>query len=133
LGALSIKKENLPGIRPQYQGTPKFNPSLSLNYRKNRINAFVQGDYLYNKTLNKNDFTDRFYDNSDTIRNQVKRNRITTVSTGKAGVDWQADNNNSITVFGLFSSEYVRDHGDIPYSIIILPNEAAYGNFMKMR
>jgi outer membrane receptor protein involved in Fe transport len=75
----------------------------------------VQGDYLYNKTLNKNDFTDRFYDNSDTIRNQVKRNRITTVSTGKAGVDWQADNNNSITVFGLFSSEYVRDHGDIPY------------------
>jgi hypothetical protein len=70
-GALWIKKENFPGIRPQYQGTPKFNPSLSLNYRKNKINAFVQGDYLYNKTLNRNDFTDRIYANGDTIKNQV--------------------------------------------------------------
>ena len=115
LGALWIKKENLPTIRPQYRGTPKFNPSLSLNYRTNKINAFVQGDYLYNKTLNKNDFTDRFYANGDTIRNQVKRNRITTVGTAKAGIDWQLDNNNSITVYGLYSSEYVRDSGDIPY------------------
>jgi len=115
LGALWIKKENLPGIRPQYQGTPKFNPSLSLNYRKNNINAFVQGDWLYNETLNKNDFTDRFYTYGDTIRNQVKRNRITTVATGKAGIDLQLNTHDLLTVSGLFSSEYVRDQGDIPY------------------
>lgn len=36
LGALWQKKENLPNIRPQYQGTPKINPSLSLNYRKTK-------------------------------------------------------------------------------------------------
>ncbi len=59
LGALWQKQENLPAIRPQYQGTPKINPSVSLNYRKKGINVFLQGDYLYNKTLNKNDFTDR--------------------------------------------------------------------------
>ncbi len=114
-GALWIKKESLPNIRPQYQATPKFNPSLSLNYRQNKINLFVQGDYMYNKTLNKNDFTDRFFTNGDTVKSQVKRNRITTVGTGKAGIDLQLDDNNSITVFGLFSSEYVRDNGDIPY------------------
>ena len=46
LGTLWIKKTNLPGIRPQYQATPKINPSLSLNYRKNKINAFLQADYM---------------------------------------------------------------------------------------
>lgn len=115
LGALWEKRENFPTIRPQYSRTPKFNPSLSLNYRKNKVNAFLQADYLYNKTLNKNDFTDRFFSNGDTIRNQVKRNRITTVGTGKAGMDWQLSQRSSITVSGLFSSEYVRDNGDIPY------------------
>ena len=38
LGALWIKQENLPTIRPQYQNTPKFNPTLSLNYKKKKIN-----------------------------------------------------------------------------------------------
>jgi len=115
LGALWEKKENLPTIRPQFQRTPKFNPSLSLNYRKNKLNAFVQGDWLYNKTLNKNDFTDRYYSNGDTIKNQVKRNRITTSWLAKAGIDWNMNEFNSLSVSGLFSSEYIRDHGDIPY------------------
>ena len=51
LGALWQKKENLPTIRPQYQRTPKINPSLSLNYRKNKVNAFLQADWLYTETL----------------------------------------------------------------------------------
>ncbi len=41
LGAIWEKKENLPNIRPQYQGTPKINPSLSLNYRKNKTNLLL--------------------------------------------------------------------------------------------
>ncbi len=115
LGAIREKKENYPTIRPQYQNTPKYNPSLSLNYRKNKVNLFVQGDYLYNKTLNRNDFGERYYANGDTIKQQVKRNRITTVGTVKGGLDWFIDADNSITVSGLYSSEYVRDNGDIPY------------------
>ncbi|MCB0700936.1 MAG: carboxypeptidase-like regulatory domain-containing protein, partial [Chitinophagaceae bacterium] len=61
VGALWIKKENYPTIRPQYQATPKLNPSLSLNYRKKKINLFVQADDLYKKSLNKNEFVDRYY------------------------------------------------------------------------
>ncbi len=59
VGALWQKKENLPTIRPQYQATPKINPSLSLNYRKNKINTFLQADWLYTETLNKNEFVTR--------------------------------------------------------------------------
>ncbi|MBY0479081.1 MAG: TonB-dependent receptor [Chitinophagaceae bacterium] len=115
LGALWMKEKSLPGIRPQYSGTPKINPSLSLNYRKNKVNAFFQGDYLYNKTLNRNDFAERFYSNGDTVRQQVQRNRITTAGTVRTGIDWFINNKNTLTISGLYSSESVKDNGDIPY------------------
>jgi Carboxypeptidase regulatory-like domain/TonB-dependent Receptor Plug Domain len=38
-GALWVRRENLPTIRPRFQGTPKFNPSLALNYRKGATNS----------------------------------------------------------------------------------------------
>lgn len=115
LGALWIKKENFPGIRPQYTTTPKINPSISLNYRKNKVNLFFQGDNLYTKTLNKNEFADRFYDNGDTVRQQTKRNRTTNIITTKSGVDWFANAANTFTVSGLFSSEKILDRGDEPF------------------
>lgn len=114
-GALWIKKANYPGIRPQYQVTPKLNPSLSLNYRKNKLNLFFQGDNLYTKTLNKNEFADRFYDNDDTVRQQTKRNRTTNVVTLKTGADWLMDASNTLTLSGLFSSEKILDRGDEPF------------------
>jgi outer membrane receptor protein involved in Fe transport len=114
-GALWTKKENLPSIRPQYQGTPKLNPSLSFNYRKNKTNLFFQGDNLYTKTLNKNEFVDRYYDNGDTIKQQTKRNRTTNIVTVKTGMDWFQNENNTFTVSGLFSSEKILDRGDEPF------------------
>lgn len=115
LGALWIRKENLPGIRPQYQATPKLNPSLSLNYRKNKLNTFMQADWLYTQTLNRNEFGERIYSNGNVIRQQVKRNRTTTFSTIKTGIDWNPDEQNSFTVSGFFNREKIIDNGDIPY------------------
>lgn len=114
-GALWVKKENYPTIRPQYTFTPKINPSLSLNYQKKKVNIFFQGDNLFTKTLNKNEFADRFYDDGDIIRQQTKRNRTTNVATVKTGVDWFADARNTFTVSGLFSSEKILDRGDEPF------------------
>jgi outer membrane receptor protein involved in Fe transport len=115
VGALWIKKENLPSIRPQYQGTPKLNPSLAFNYRKNKMNLFFQGDNLYTKTLNKNEFVNRYYDDGDTIKQQTKRNRTTNIVTAKTGIDWFQNENNTFTVSGLFSSEKILDRGDEPF------------------
>ena len=115
VGALWEKQENYPGIRPQYRNTPKINPSLSLNYRRNKVNLFFQGDNLYTQTLNKNEFADRFYDTGVVVRQQTKRNRNTNIVTGKAGIDWYANANNTITVSGLFSSEKIIDRGDEPF------------------
>jgi outer membrane receptor protein involved in Fe transport len=115
LGALWIKEENFPGIRPQYQATPKINPSLSLNYRKNKINLFLQADNLYTKTLNKNEFVDRYYDDGEIRRQQLKRNRTTNIITAKGGIDYFINARNTITVSALFSSEKILDRGDEPF------------------
>ncbi len=115
VGALWIKKENYPTIRPQYQNTPKINPSLSLNYRKKKVNIFFQADNLFTKTLNKNEFVDRYYDNGDTVRQQTKRNRTTNIITGKGGFDWFVSERNTLSASALFSSEKILDRGDEPF------------------
>ena len=114
-GALWRKKENLPGIRPQYQTTPKINPSLSLNYRKNKVNAFFQGDWLYTQTLNKNEFVTRIFDNGTIVNQQTKRNRNTHFLTTKTGLDWNMNSNNTLTVSGMFGIEKIIDRGDQPF------------------
>lgn len=115
LGALWERKENLPTIRPQYSLTPKINPTVSLNYRKNKINAFFQGDYLYTETLNKNEFVTRTYNDGTIINQQLKRNRNTHFTTIKSGIDWNIDDYNTLTVSGLFGSEKIIDNGDQPF------------------
>lgn len=131
LGALWIKQTNFPGIRPQYQATPKINPSFSLNYRKNKVNLFFQGDNLYIQTLNKNEFTDRYYDNGPTVRQQLKRNRNTNIVTGKAGLDWFIDPDNTFTVSGLFSSERIIDRGDQPFFNATLTERQRLWQFLE--
>ena len=115
VGALWQKKENLPTIRPQYLATPKINPSLSLNYRKNKVNAFLQADWLYTETLNKNEFVTRTFDDGTIINQQTKRNRNTHFVTTKAGIDWSINNQDMLTVSGLFGIEKIIDRGDQPF------------------
>jgi outer membrane receptor protein involved in Fe transport len=115
LGSLWVRQENLPTIRPQYQFTPKINPSISLNYRKKKINVFFQSDNLYTQTLNKNEFVTRTYDDGTIINQQLKRNRNTNFFTSKAGFDWNINQNNTLTISTLFGSEKIIDRGDQPF------------------
>lgn len=114
-GALWERKSNLPTIRQQYQVTPKMNPSLSLNYRKDKINAYVQADYLYTETLNKNEFVTRTYDDRTIINQQTLRNRDTHFTTLKSGIDWNYNEHNTFAFSALFGSEKIIDNGDEPF------------------
>ncbi|WP_017496332.1 TonB-dependent receptor domain-containing protein [Flavobacterium sp. WG21] len=114
-GALWERKANLPSIRPQYQMTPKINPSLSLNYRKEKINTYLQADYLYTETLNKNEFVTRTYDDGTIINQQTVRNRNTHFTTLKSGIDWNYNEHNSFSFSALFGSEKIIDNGDEPF------------------
>ncbi|MBK8247148.1 MAG: TonB-dependent receptor [Gemmatimonadetes bacterium] len=114
-GALWVKRENLPGVRPQYQATPKLNPSFAVNHRRAGTNTFVQGDWLYAPTLNKNEFSTRTYDDGSVIQQQVKRNRRTDYATIRAGLDHVIDRRNTFSISGLFNREKILDYGDNPY------------------
>ncbi|MEI6312791.1 MAG: TonB-dependent receptor [Bacteroidota bacterium] len=115
IGSLWVRKENLPSIRPQYQFTPKINPTLSLNYRKKKVNLFFQDDYLYTETLNKNEFITRTYDNGTIINQQTKRNRNTHFATAKLGIDYNINEYNMIMISGLYGLEKIIDRGDQPF------------------
>ncbi len=115
LGSLWVRQENLPTIRPQYQFTPKINPSISLNYRKKKINVFFQADNLNTQTLNKNEFVTRTYDDGTIINQQLKRNRNTNFFTSKTGFDWSINQNNTLTISALYGSEKIIDRGDQPF------------------
>jgi outer membrane receptor protein involved in Fe transport len=115
LGSLWVRQENLPTIRPQYQFTPKINPTLSLNYRKKKVNVFFQADNLYTQTLNKNEFVTRTYDDGTVINQQLKRNRNTNFFTSKIGFDWSINHSNTLTISALFGSEKIIDRGDQPF------------------
>ncbi len=114
-GALWVKRENLPTIRPQFRGTPKFNPSIAVNYRKGATNTFMQGDWLHAPTLNKNEFSTRTYDDGTVIFQQVKRNRRTDYATLNGGVDHAFSDRNTLNISGLFNREKIIDNGDNPF------------------
>lgn len=115
LGAIWVRQENLPNIRPQYTATPKINPSILLNYRKKKVNLFLQADNLYTQTLNKNEFVTRSYNDGTVINQQMKRNRNTNFFTSKAGLDWFMNDHNTLTISGFFSQEVIMDRGDQPF------------------
>lgn len=131
LGALWVRRDNLPTIRPQYTHTPKINPSLSLNYKKKNINVFFQGDYLYTETLNKNEFVTRTYDNGDIVQQQTKRNRNTHFLTLKSGIDWSINEHNLLTISGLFGTEKIIDRGDEPFFNNDLTNRRRLWQFLE--
>lgn len=115
IGALGEKRANLPGIRPQYSNTPKINPTASFNYRKKKLNLFFQGDLLSQKRLNKNEFTERIYNDGERVDQQYQENRVQTAITAKSGFDYFFNENNSFTLSGLYSREGHIDRGDLPY------------------
>ncbi|MFN8356233.1 MAG: TonB-dependent receptor [Spirosomataceae bacterium] len=114
-GALWKKHESLPTVRQQFQATPKINPSFSINHRKNKANVYLQGDWLYSPTLNKNELATRTYNSGEKIVQQIQRNRTTTYATVKSGVDYTFNSQNTLTVSGLFNREKISDDGDNPY------------------
>lgn len=130
-GALWEKRENLPTIRPQYQYTPKLNPSFGLNYRTRATNTFLQGDWLHSPTLNKNEFATRTYDDGSVIIQQIKRNRRTDYATINAGVDHTLNERNTLSVSGLVNREKILDEGDNPYFRGSLDNRYRLWQFLE--
>ena len=130
-GSLWSRRENLPGIRAQRLYTPKFNPSLALNYRRGGTNSFLRADWLYSPTMNKNEFATRTYNDGTVITQQILRNRRTDYATINGGVDHAFDARNTLSVSGLFNREKILDDGDNPYFQGSLANRYRLWTFLE--
>ncbi|MCC5929891.1 MAG: TonB-dependent receptor [Cyclobacteriaceae bacterium] len=116
LGNPFLKKQSMEGLRSQYQYNPKLNPSFSVNYRKNKVNFFFNGDLLWHKQMMKNEFTDRFFNDGTTIRQQFIENRTQPIYNLRTGLDYNIDERNSLTFSTLFNYREYTDLGDILYT-----------------
>lgn len=115
LGGLWEKNDNMEGIRSQYRFTPKINPSISTNYKKDGVNFFVMADLLYHQQMMKNEFTQRIYSDGQIVAQQFLENRTQPIYNVKMGVDWNHKPNSIFTFSSLFNYREYTDLGDIPY------------------
>lgn len=116
-GALMEKNPNMVSmIRDQYSFTPKINPTLSLNYRKDAFNFFVHGDLLYHQQMMKNEFFVRTTDDGSIISQQWLENRTQPIYNLRAGLDYEINSKNLLTFSALFNYRAYTDLGDLPYS-----------------
>nr|MBS0036950.1 TonB-dependent receptor [Saprospiraceae bacterium] len=116
IGSFTIPEKNIAEIREPYRYTPKINPGFSLNYRQNNLNFFVQGDVLWHKKVNRNEFFLREYPEGEpNVRQQFLENRTQPIYNIKLGLDWFANDKNSWTIFVLYNQRDYTDLGDLPY------------------
>jgi outer membrane receptor protein involved in Fe transport len=116
VGELWTRQENLPRISPKYAWTPKLNPTISMNFRSEKVNWFFQGDGIIRRRVNANEFSTRVYtDGTPNIKSQFLENRTQKLYNLKGGLDWFMSDRTTLTVFALWQDEYHLDAGDVPY------------------
>lgn len=115
IGSLGSKVADLPGSRPQYLNTPKLGPSLGLNWERDKLRLYVQGDLLTQRVLNRNEHFTRSYDSGDAVRQQYLENREQTMYTLKTGMDLHVSSRDDLSFSGLYNREGHIDHGDVSY------------------
>ncbi|MCB0520026.1 MAG: TonB-dependent receptor [Lewinellaceae bacterium] len=115
LGQLAKRKADLPTDLGSFSLNPKYIPSLNLNYRNDKIHAFLQGEVLRQERLPNNEFNTRFYDDGRIIASQVPENRKQTQFIIKGGIDYTLDERNTISVSGIFDRERHVDTAQVAY------------------
>jgi outer membrane receptor protein involved in Fe transport len=115
LGALTRRRNDLPTELGSYSPTPKYIPSLDLNYRANRFNFFLQSEVLFQERLPNNEFTTRTYDDGQVISSQVPENRTQTHYIIKGGADYHFNDRNILSISGIYDWESHVDTAQVAY------------------
>lgn len=115
LGMLQKRKDDLPTTLGSYHNNSKYIPSVNLNYKKERLNLFLQSSVIRQHRLPNNEFTTRLYDDGSGYASQVAENRVQTHYNVKAGIDWEINARNSLTLLAVYDYESHRDTSRIGY------------------
>lgn len=132
LGALSKRKEDTKTDLGSYAVNPKLIPSLNLNYKTNKLNYFLQSEFILQEALPNNEFTTRTYPDNSKIISQVPENRKQFKTIIAGGVDWEINDNNSITFSGLYDREKHTDTSQVAYINLNTNNRNRYYNWREV-
>lgn len=131
MGQLSKRRADLPTDLGSYSLNPKVIPSLNLNYRNEKIHAFLQGEALRQQRLPNNEFNTRTYSDGRTIASQVPENRKQTQFILKGGVDFTLDERNTISVSGIFDRERHVDTAQVAYINLLSDERNRYWHWRE--
>jgi len=126
IGALSKPKPDLPTELGSYSANPKYIPSLNLNYRRNRVNFFLQTEAMFLKQLPNNEFTTRFYEDGRITSSQVPENRTQQHYIFQGGVDFLFNERNTLTLSGIYDWESHVDTAQVPYIVLLTGQRYRY-------
>ena len=126
IGALSKPKPDLPAELGSYSANPKYIPSLNLNYRRNRVNFFLQTEAMFLKQLPNNEFTTRFYEDGRITSSQVPENRTQQHYIFQGGVDFLFNERNTLTLSGIYDWESHVDTAQVPYIVLLTGQRYRY-------
>lgn len=115
MGALGKRKADTETALGSYDLNPKLIPSFNFNYRKEKINYFLQSEFILQEALPNNEFTTRNYDDGRNIISQVPENRRQFRSIISGGFDYDPDENNSFTLSGLYDREKHIDTAQVAF------------------
>jgi len=115
IGALSKPKADLPTELGSYSANSKYIPSLNMNYRRKKMNFFLQSDAMFLNQLPNNEFTTRYYDDGRITTSQVPENRTQQHYIIKGGVDYFFNERNTLTLSGIYDWESHVDTAQVPY------------------
>lgn len=115
LGALGKRKEDTPTDLGSFSSNPKVIPSLNLNYKKGKLNYFLQSEFIVQEALPNNEFTTRNYDDGRNIISQVPENRKQFRSIINGGLDYSLDERNDFTFSGLYDRERHIDSAQVAF------------------
>ena len=115
LGALGKRRPYTRTDLGSFSVNPKLIPSINLNYKKDKLNYFLQSEFIVQEALPNNEFTTRNYDDGRNILSQVPENRAQFRAIINGGIDYDLDENNSFTLSGLYDREKHIDTSQVAF------------------
>ncbi len=115
LGIIAKHKADLPSDLGSFAQNPKFIPSLDLNWEREKLSVYLQSEVLWQEKLPNNEFTTRYYDDGRVTASQVPENRKETHCIVKGGVDYRFNENNTLTLSGIYDWKNHIDSAQVPY------------------
>jgi len=131
LGEITTRREDLPTELGRYRLNSHLQPNLGLNYRKDKLRAWFQSSVLAQEKLPNNEFTTRIYDDGRRTVSQVPENRRQIHYVARGGIDYLLDEQNTLSISGIFDYEHHIDTAQIPFIDLATNQRYRYWNWKE--